>query len=84
MTIAQGRLSGVFVGGRGTQTIENLALNPDGSFTGITSGGAAAQGLEKIIWSVSGQFSGDTPTVTVTRTTETFCSFTGQGTRIGE
>jgi hypothetical protein len=83
LIVAQGRLSGVFTGGRGTQPIENLVLNPNGSFTGITSGGAASGGLEKIIWSVSGQSSGDTPTVTVTRTTEVSCSYTGQGTRIG-
>jgi hypothetical protein len=83
LTVAQGRLSGAFVGGRGAQTIENLVLNPNGSFTGITSGGAASSGLEKIIWSVSGQFSGDTPTVTITKTTEVSCSLTGQGARIG-
>ena len=84
LTVAQGRLSGVFQGGRGTQTIENLALKPDGSFTGITSGGEAAGGLDKVIWSVSGQFSGNTPTVTVTRTTGVSCPpRTGQGTRTG-
>jgi hypothetical protein len=83
LTVAQGRLSGALVGGRGSQTIENLVMNPNGSFTGITSGGAAAGGLEKNIWSVSGQFSGDTPTVTITKTTEVSCSLTRQATRIG-
>lgn len=84
LMVAQGRLSGVFLGGRGTQTIENLVLKPDGSFTGITSGGEAGGGLAKVIWSVSGQFSGNTPTVTITRTTEVSCGpRTGQGTRTG-
>jgi hypothetical protein len=84
LTIVQGRLSGVFLGGRGTQTIENLVLKPDGSFTGITSGGDAPGGLAKVIWSVSGQFSGNTPAVTLTKTTEVSCApRTGQGTRTG-
>ena len=83
LTVAQGRLSGILVAGRGTQTIDNLVLKTDGSFTGITSGGASSGGLEKVIWSVSGQFSGDRPTVTITKTAEVSCEFTGQGTRVG-
>jgi hypothetical protein len=83
LTVAQGRLSGVFVGGRGAQTIENLILKPDGYFTGITSGGKSAEGRDKVIWSVSGQFSGNTPTVTVTNTTEVSCVRMGQGARTG-
>jgi hypothetical protein len=77
LTITQGRLSGVFVGGLGTQTIEGLALKPDGSFAGITSGGAGA-GQAMAVWSVAGQFSGNTVSVTATDTAK------GCGTRIGQ
>ena len=84
LTLAQGRLSGVFLGGKGTQTIDNLVLRPDGTFTGTTSGGVSAGGQPKTVWSVSGQFAGDTPSVTVTKTAEVACGpRTGQGTRIG-
>ena len=84
LTLAQGQLSGIFLGGKGTQTIENLILKPDGSFAGITSGGASAEGTPKTVWSVSGKFAGDTPTVSVTKTSEVSCGLrTGQGTRIG-
>jgi hypothetical protein len=82
LTVAQGRLSGVFLGGAGTQTISNLVLKPDGSFAGTTSGGVAAGGSPLRVFSVSGQFSGNMATATATDTTGGCGTRTGQGTRI--
>jgi len=58
--VAQGQLSGAFVGPRGTQPLRELVLNPDGSFSGETAGGAAAAGDPKHIISFAGKFSGST------------------------
>ncbi len=63
LTVAQGRLSGIFLGLGGTQTLPNLVLNPDGTFTGVTSGGTAPSGQPMHVLSVAGQFSGNTVTL---------------------
>ena len=58
--VAQGQLSGSFVGPRGTQPLRELVLNPDGSFSGETTGGVAAGGDPKHVISFAGKFSGST------------------------
>lgn len=67
LTIAQGGLTGVHVGDlegtKSIQTIENLVLNPNGSFAGATSG-ITSDGLHGTPWAVSGRFSGGTVSVT--------------------
>jgi hypothetical protein len=84
LTVAQGRLSGVFLGPGGTQSIPNLVLNPDGSFSGTTSGGQAAGGNPLSVFSLSGQLSGDTATVTTTNTIRACGPRTGHGARTGK
>lgn len=77
LTVVQGRLSGILVGGAaGTQTIDTLVLKPDGSFTGTTSG-ATGGPRGGVPWAISGQFSGNA--VTVSATGGRCGTLTGQG-----
>jgi hypothetical protein len=64
LTMNQGRLTGVLGLGQGNQDLQNLALQPDGSFSATTPAGhvnnRAVRGFD-----ISGRFVGDMVTVTI-------------------
>jgi hypothetical protein len=64
LTNRQGQLSGVLLLARGSVPIENLALQPDGSFSGNTRAGLIGTTHARA-YRVTGNFSGDTVNLTL-------------------
>ena len=64
LTNAQERLSGVISLARGSVPIQNLTLQPDGSFSGTTQAGMVGTTHARA-YTVSGRFSGDTVNLTL-------------------
>jgi hypothetical protein len=64
LTNRQGQLSGSVAFARASAPINNLVLQPNGSFSGATRGGVTGSKLGRF-YKVTGQFSGDTVSVTV-------------------
>ena len=64
LTNRQGQLSGVVSLARGSVPIQNLALQPDGSFSGNTPAGVVGTTHARA-YKVTGKFSGDTVNLTL-------------------
>ena len=64
LTNRQGQLSGVVSLARSSVPIQNLALQPDGSFSGTTRAGLVGSRHARA-YKVAGQFSGDTANLTL-------------------
>jgi len=64
LTNRQGQLSGVVSLARSSVPIQNLALQPDGSFSGTTQAGLTASRHARA-YNVTGKFSGDTVSLTL-------------------
>lgn len=64
LTNRQGQLSGVVSLARSSVPIQNLALQPDGSFSGTTRAGLTGSRHARA-YKVTGQFSGDTVSLTL-------------------
>jgi hypothetical protein len=64
LTNAQGRLSGVISLARGSVPIQNLTLQPDGSFSGTTQAGVVGTTHARA-YTVTGRFSGDMVNLTL-------------------
>ena len=64
LTNRQGELSGVVSLARSSVPLQNLTLQPDGSFSGTTRGGLAGSRLARA-YKVTGKFSGDTVSLTL-------------------
>lgn len=64
LTNAQGRLSGVISLARGSVPIQNLILQPDGSFSGTTQAGVIGTTHARA-YTVTGRFLGDTVNLTL-------------------
>jgi hypothetical protein len=64
LTNRQGQLSGVVSLARSSVPIQNLALQPDGSFSGTTRAGLTGSRHTRA-YTVTGQFSGDTVRLTL-------------------
>ena len=64
LTNSGGRLSGVVSLARSSVPIQNLTLNPDGSFSGATRAGLTGSRHARA-YKVSGRFSGDTVNLTL-------------------
>ena len=64
LTNWQGQLSGVIALARASVPIENLVVQPDGSFSGTTQAGLVGSRHARA-YRVSGRFSGDTVTLTL-------------------
>jgi hypothetical protein len=64
LTNKQGRLSGVVSLARSSVPIQNLVLQPDGSFSGTTQAGLTGSRHTRA-YKVSGKFSGDTVSLTL-------------------
>src|SRR5215472_16274040 len=64
LTNRQGQLSGVVSLARSSVPIQNLALQPDGSFSGTTRAGLTGSRHTRA-YTITGQFSGDTVRLTL-------------------
>jgi hypothetical protein len=64
LTNRQGQLSGVVSLARSSVPIQNLALQPDGSFSGTTQAGLTGSRHARA-YKVTGKFSGDTVSLTL-------------------
>jgi hypothetical protein len=64
LTSREGRLSGVVSLARGSVPLENLALQPDGSFQGATRAGVVGSTLARP-YTVTGRIAGDTVHLTL-------------------
>src|SRR6266571_4351184 len=61
LNIAQGQVSGVVSVGRGSQALESLVLQPDGSFTGTAAGGGVGVNMRPLSsYAVVGRLGGET------------------------
>jgi hypothetical protein len=81
LTIAQSKSSGYVTVERGSQALEDIALQADGTFSASTPGGwtSASNSGGMAPYSVAGKLSADTISVSITTTR---CGTqTGQGTR---
>jgi hypothetical protein len=80
LNVTQGRLTGMVVVSRGSPILENLVLQPDGSFSGNTAaGGGTNPKYELFEYRVSGKFSGDTVSLTM-ENARALCPRSGQAT----
>jgi hypothetical protein len=64
LTVAQGQASGIVALGAGTQTLQNLVLQPDGSFAAIVAAAVSVSTKSMQEGHVSGKLSRDTITAT--------------------